>query len=50
MKFRGQVVPGDRYIVLGQFVEFRKRRCICNTQGWVRDTLVFEGRITGMLM
>jgi 3-hydroxyacyl-[acyl-carrier-protein] dehydratase len=50
VKFRGQVVPGDRYIVLGQFVEFRKRRCICNTQGWVRDTLVFEGRITGMLM
>lgn len=50
VKFRGQVVPGDRLVIVGQLVEFRKRRCICDTQGWVGDALVFEGRITGMLM
>jgi 3-hydroxyacyl-[acyl-carrier-protein] dehydratase len=50
VKFRGQVVPGDRLIVIGQLVEYRQRRCICDTQGWVHDTLVFEARITGMVM
>lgn len=50
VRFRGQVVPGDRLIVIGQLVEFRRRRCICDTQGWVGNVLVFEGRIMGMLM
>jgi 3-hydroxyacyl-[acyl-carrier-protein] dehydratase len=35
VKFRGQVVPGDRLILLGQAVEIRRRRA-------------FEARITGM--
>lgn len=48
VKFRGQVVPGDRLILLGKEVETRPRRIICEGQGWVRGTLVFEARITGM--
>ena len=48
VKFRGQVVPGDRLILLGLEVEFRPRRIICKGQGLVRGTTVFEGTIIGM--
>jgi len=50
VKFRGQVVPGDRLYVLMEQTEFRRRRCICNTQGLVRGEIVFEATITGMPM
>ncbi|MEX0654718.1 MAG: 3-hydroxyacyl-ACP dehydratase FabZ family protein [Phycisphaeraceae bacterium] len=50
VKFRGQVVPGDRLIILCEETEFRRRRCICNTQGLVNGNLVFEAQITGMPM
>lgn len=48
VKFRGQVVPGDRLILLGKGVDLRPRRCICDVQGVVRGALVFEARVTGM--
>lgn len=48
VKFRGQVVPGDRLILLGQAVEIRNRRAVFDTQGVAAGRLVFEGRITGM--
>jgi 3-hydroxyacyl-[acyl-carrier-protein] dehydratase len=48
VKFRGQVVPGDRLILLGKAVEIRNRRAVFDTQGVVGDRLVFEARITGM--
>ena len=50
VKFRGQVLPGDRLYILLEEREFRRRRCICDTQGICRDTIVFEGTITGMPM
>ncbi|MCK4625241.1 MAG: beta-hydroxyacyl-ACP dehydratase, partial [Phycisphaerae bacterium] len=50
VKFRGQVVPGDRIIMLGKMVEMRKRRCIGAVQGFVNGQMVFEGTITGMLI
>jgi len=50
VKFRGQVVPGDRLLVVAELVEKRRRRSICRAQAWVGDTLVFEGLITGMMM
>jgi len=49
-KFRLQVVPGDRLIFLAKQVEFRKRRSICVTQGWVRGSLAFEAKVIGMLI
>ncbi|HEX7010017.1 MAG TPA: 3-hydroxyacyl-ACP dehydratase FabZ family protein [Phycisphaeraceae bacterium] len=50
VKFRGQVLPGDRmYLLLKEF-EFRRRRCICDMQGLVRGQIVVEGRIIGMPM
>ncbi len=50
VKFRGQVGPGDRLVFLAIQTEFRPRRSVSTTQGWVNDTLVFEGVITGMPM
>ncbi len=51
VKFRGQVVPGDRIIMLAKMIEFRgKRRCVGATQGFVNGQMVFEGTITGMLI
>lgn len=48
VKFRGQVVPGDRLILLAVETNFRPRRIICDVQGWVAGRLIFEGEITGM--
>ena len=50
VKFRGQVVPGDRLILLGEGIQVKRRRSICAVQGVNQDTLVFEGKITGMPM
>ncbi|MFP4143878.1 MAG: 3-hydroxyacyl-ACP dehydratase FabZ family protein [Phycisphaeraceae bacterium] len=50
VKFRGQVLPGDRLTILLQEKEFRRRRCVCQTQGVVDGNLVFEATITGMPM
>ena len=48
VKFRGQVVPPCRFVLLGKMIEFRPRRAVCDTQGFVDGKMVFEGRITGM--
>lgn len=48
VKFRGQVVPGDRLILLGKGLQNKPRRIICAVQGLVRGSLVFEATITGM--
>ncbi len=50
-KFRGQVVPGDRLILLGSMLEKRgKRRVVGGTQGFVDGKMVYEGLITGMFI
>ena len=48
VRFRGQVVPGDRLIMIGKMLELRPRRCIGATQAFVGDEMVYEGTITGM--
>jgi 3-hydroxyacyl-[acyl-carrier-protein] dehydratase len=48
--FRGQVVPGDILYLLGSEVEFRAKRLIATCQGMVNDKIVFEGRITGIVL
>ena len=48
VKFRGQVVPGDRLIMLGKLIELRPRRAVFDTQGRVHGKMVFQARITGM--
>jgi 3-hydroxyacyl-[acyl-carrier-protein] dehydratase len=48
VKFRGQVVPGQRLVLLSKALDVRPRRCIAATQGWVDGQMVYEGTITGM--
>lgn len=50
VKFRGQVTPGDRFVLLVQETEHRRRRSTCRAQGLVNGSLVFEGVIKGMPM
>ncbi len=46
--FRGQVVPGDTFLILVEEIEATPRRFISRTQGIVNGKLVFEAKITGM--
>jgi 3-hydroxyacyl-[acyl-carrier-protein] dehydratase len=48
VKFRGQVVPGDKLVMIGQMLDVRSRRCVGEVQGYVGDQQVFQGKITGM--
>jgi 3-hydroxyacyl-[acyl-carrier-protein] dehydratase len=49
VKFRGQVAPGQRVIMLAKMIEMRgRRRARAATQGFLGDQMVFEGLITGM--
>jgi 3-hydroxyacyl-[acyl-carrier-protein] dehydratase len=48
VKFRGTVVPGDRLIIIAKNVELKSRRAVFQTQGIVKDRLVFEAAIIGM--
>lgn len=46
--FRGQVVPGDTFVILVKEIDANARRFISQVQGVVRGKLVFEAKITGM--
>lgn len=48
VKFRSQVTPPTRLVLIAREKQFRSRRMICEVQGTVDGTLVFEATITGM--
>ncbi|HMN96155.1 MAG TPA: hypothetical protein PKC43_07570 [Phycisphaerales bacterium] len=48
--FRGQVVPGDRLLLLVREIHFGRRRFSCRGQGLVGERLVFETSVTGMVL
>jgi 3-hydroxyacyl-[acyl-carrier-protein] dehydratase len=48
VKFRGIVEPPCRFVIIGRGKQVRPRRMICDTQGFVGTSLVFEAEITGM--
>ncbi len=48
VKFRGQVLPGQRLCLLGKFLESRPRRFKVAAQGVVDGELVFHATIIGM--
>jgi len=50
VKFRGQVVPGDRLVLISNEIKIHPRRCICNVQGLLQGRIIFEAKITGMVM
>jgi 3-hydroxyacyl-[acyl-carrier-protein] dehydratase len=49
-KFRGQVVPGDRLVIAARLLDMKPRRAIFDCQGFVEDRMVFETRITGVVV
>lgn len=50
VKFRGQVVPGDRLILVARVTKMGRRRAIFDCQGLVDGKLVFEATVTGMVI
>lgn len=48
-KFRGVVEPPCRFVIVGRVLDTR-RRLRCATQGFIRDTMVFEAIVSGMVV
>ena len=51
VRFRGPVVPGDRLVVMLRRGKVRKNAMFtADFQGWVKDTLVVDGLIKGIVL
>ncbi len=48
VKFRHQVIPGDRLYILGKFIEVRPRRFTMSVQGLVNGKMTFQATVVGM--
>jgi 3-hydroxyacyl-[acyl-carrier-protein] dehydratase len=49
-RFRGKVVPGDTLLVATQIQKLRRSLGTFLTQAWVRNELIFEGEILGVVV
>ena len=51
VKFRGVVKPGDRLVMMTQVTKHRRGRMVnCRFQGFVGESLVCEGEISGVAL
>jgi 3-hydroxyacyl-[acyl-carrier-protein] dehydratase len=48
VRFRGQVKPGDRLVILAKAVRVHRRQTVFETQGFVGTNMVFHGKIIGV--
>lgn len=48
--FRGQVVPGDTLYLLVEEISHKPKRFISAAQGIVNGSVIFEAKITGMVL
>ena len=48
VRFRGQVRPGQRLVIVGHAERLHRRQTIFDTQGFVEGNMVFHGRIIGV--
>jgi 3-hydroxyacyl-[acyl-carrier-protein] dehydratase len=48
VRFRGQVKPGDRLVLVGKAVRLNRRQTVFETQGFVDNNMVYHGRIIGV--
>lgn len=48
VRFRGQVRPGDRLVIVAKATRVHRRQITCHCQGFVATTMVFHGDIIGM--
>jgi 3-hydroxyacyl-[acyl-carrier-protein] dehydratase len=50
VRFRGQVRPGDRLLLVGKGTRLHRRQTIFDCQGFVGTNMVFHGRIIGVFI
>ena len=50
VRFRGQVRPGDRLVLVCQAKKVNRRSTIFETQGFVDTNMVYHGRIIGVVL
>jgi 3-hydroxyacyl-[acyl-carrier-protein] dehydratase len=50
VRFRHQVRPGDRLVLLAQGTKLNRRQVVFHTQGFVGDTMVFHGDLIGVVI
>jgi 3-hydroxyacyl-[acyl-carrier-protein] dehydratase len=48
VRFRGQVRPGDRLVLIGKGQRLHRRHTIFECQGFVGSNMVFHGKIIGV--
>ena len=48
VRFRGQVRPGDRLLIVAQAQRVHRRQTIFETQGFVETNMVYHGKIIGV--
>ena len=48
VRFRGQVRPGDRLLMVAQAYRVHRRQTIFETQGFVETNMVYHGKIIGV--
>ena len=48
VRFRGQVRPGDRLVLVGKGVRLHRRHSIFDVQGFVGSNMVFHGKVLGV--
>ena len=48
VRFRGQVKPGDRLVILAKANRVHRRQTVFETQGFVEANMVYHGRIIGV--
>lgn len=48
VRFRSQVRPGDRFVLIGKATRLNRRQTIYNVQGFVGATMVFHADIIGV--
>jgi 3-hydroxyacyl-[acyl-carrier-protein] dehydratase len=48
VRFRGQVKPGDRLVLVSKAQKVNRRQTVFETQGFVDGNMVFHGHIIGV--
>jgi 3-hydroxyacyl-[acyl-carrier-protein] dehydratase len=48
VRFRGQVRPGDRLVLVSKASRLHRRQTVFETQGFVATNMVYHGRIIGV--
>jgi 3-hydroxyacyl-[acyl-carrier-protein] dehydratase len=48
VRFRGQVRPGDRLVLVSKATKVHRRQTVFETQGFVGSNMVYHGRIIGV--